>query len=642
GTYGLRSKNSHQLTETQIEERIRVPNHERLFIIAEAFRRGYTAEIAGVGEDEIRRLRQEAGIEPVYKMVDTCAAEFEAETPYFYSAMERESEFLEGSRLAETDTENPEPGTLKPRKRAIVIGSGPIRIGQGIEFDYCSVHSAWALREAGYESVIINNNPETVSTDFDTSDRLYFEPLTAEDVLEIIKREEPEGVIVQFGGQTAINLAEPLHKAGVRILGSSFDSIDQAEDRNRFERLLNELNIPKPPGRAVTSVDAALQVAREIGFPVLVRPSYVLGGRAMEIVNSEEELLSYMTYAVDVSPKAPILVDKYLLGKEVEVDLISDGVDVLIPGIMEHIERAGIHSGDSMAVYPPQSIAPEVIDQVVSHAIALSRALEVRGLMNIQYVVENGVAYILEVNPRASRTIPYLSKITGVPMVRVATNVMLGKTLSEQGYSTGLWPARNLVAVKAPVFSFAKLHRVDVGLGPEMKSTGEILGIDTDFSRALYKAMIASGIAVPTEGGTLLATIADRDKEEALPILQGFVDFGFRVVATAGTARFLKEHGIEATAVKKIQEGSPNMLNLVRSGEVALLINTLSNNKVSELDASKTRRASVELGVPCLTSLDTARALLMALRSQREGLQCLTIDEYVAASPPAGKLGVRQ
>ncbi|NLB94979.1 MAG: carbamoyl-phosphate synthase large subunit [Armatimonadetes bacterium] len=725
GTYGLRSKNSHQLTEMQIKEGIRVPNHERLFIIAEAFRRGYTveeiaqlsnidrwflrkieglvkleqeisvaasrnswdygtpgkagqsgaaggpaspcspsrpliptdllqrakqmrlpdrylAEIAGVGEEEIRRLRQEAGIEPVYKMVDTCAAEFEAETPYFYSAMERESEFLESSRSPETDTENLEPGTLKPRKRAIVIGSGPIRIGQGIEFDYCSVHSAWALREAGYESVIINNNPETVSTDFDTSDRLYFEPLTAEDVLEIIKREEPEGIIVQFGGQTAINLAEPLHKAGVRILGSSFDSIDQAEDRNRFERLLNELNIPKPPGRAVTSVDAALQVAREIGFPVLVRPSYVLGGRAMEIVNSEEELLSYMTYAVDVSPKAPILVDKYLLGKEVEVDLISDGVDVLIPGIMEHIERAGVHSGDSMAVYPPQSIAPEVIDQVVSHAIALSRALEVRGLMNIQYVVENGVAYILEVNPRASRTIPYLSKITGVPMVRVATNVMLGKTLSEQGYSTGLWPARNLVAVKAPVFSFAKLHRVDVGLGPEMKSTGEILGIDTDFSRALYKAMIASGIAVPTEGGTLLATIADRDKEEALPILQGFVDFGFRIVATAGTARFLKEHGINATAVRKIQEGSPNMLDLVRSGEVALLINTLSNNKVSELDASKTRRASVELGVPCLTSLDTARALLMALRSQREGLQCLTIDEYVAASPPAGKPGVVQ
>jgi len=364
---------------------------------------------------------------------------------------------------------------------------------------------------------------------------------------------------------------------------------------------------------------------------VLVRPSYVLGGRAMEIIHSEEELLSYMTYAVDVSPKAPILVDKYVLGKEVEVDLISDGVDVLIPGIMEHIERAGVHSGDSMAVYPPQSIEPEVIEQVIRHAIALSRALEVRGLMNIQYVVENGVAYILEVNPRASRTIPYLSKITGVPMVKVATNVMLGKTLREQGYTTGLWPTRNLIAVKAPVFSFSKLHRVDIGLGPEMKSTGEILGVDTDFSRALYKAMVASGIDVPTGGGVLVATIAERDKSEALPIIRGFVELGFQVAATAGTARFLQEHGIAAAPVKKVQEGSPNMVDLVRSGEVSLLINTLSNNKASEQDASKTRRASVESGVPCLTSLDTARALLMALRSRRESLQCLTIDEYVAA-----------
>ncbi|NLC58267.1 MAG: carbamoyl-phosphate synthase large subunit, partial [Armatimonadetes bacterium] len=620
----------------------------------------YLADITGTTEEAIRQLRRHLGIHPVYKMVDTCAAEFEAETPYFYSAMEQESEWIANRELRIADlTEGATPpassppslgggggavpsassppnlggvggATPTPRKKAIVIGSGPIRIGQGIEFDYCSVHSVWALREAGYESVIINNNPETVSTDFDTSDRLYFEPLTPEDVLAVIEREQPEGVILQFGGQTAINLAGPLHRAGVKILGSSFDSIDLAEDRNRFERLLSDLNIPKPPGRAVTSVPAALEVARAIGFPVLVRPSYVLGGRAMEILYSEEELLSYMTYAVEVSPKAPILVDKYVLGKEVEVDLIADGTDCLIPGIMEHIERAGVHSGDSMAVYPPQSLEPAVLDQVVRYAIDLSRALQVKGLMNIQYVVENGQAYILEVNPRASRTIPYLSKITGVPMVKVATQVMLGKTLRELGYTTGVWPTRNLIAVKAPVFSFAKLHRVDISLGPEMKSTGEILGVDTDFSRALYKAMIASGIDVRS-GGHLIATIADADKEEALPLVAGFVELGFRVFATAGTARFLQAHGIAATPVKKIKEGHPNMVDLVRDGKVDLILNTLSRNKQTELDAAQTRRASVELGIPCLTSLDTAKALLLALRSHREGVQCLTIDEYVAA-----------
>ncbi len=734
GTYGLRLKNSKLLTEMQIEEGIRVPTDERLFVIAEAFRRGYMveeiaqlcsvdrwflrkieglvrledevrasasgrvgeresgrkgdpaapphsparplshsarpkddgtpalpliapdllrrakqvrmsdrylADLTGTTEDAIRRLRHDLGIRPVYKMVDTCAAEFEAETPYFYSTMEKETEFLVASaecevRSAELGGSRPDTNTPTlqhsntPRKKAIVIGSGPIRIGQGIEFDYCSVHSVWALREAGYESIIINNNPETVSTDFDTSDRLYFEPLALEDVLEIIDREQPEGVIVQFGGQTAVNLAGPLHRNGVKILGTSSDSIDAAEDRNLFERLLNDLNIPKPPGRAVTSAEAAIEVAREIGFPVLVRPSYVLGGRAMEIVNDEKELLFYMTYAVDVSPKAPILVDRYILGKEVEVDVIADGTDCLIPGIMEHIERAGVHSGDSMAVYPPQSLSQNVIDQVVRHAIDLSRALEVRGLMNIQYVVENEVAYILEVNPRASRTIPYLSKITGVPMVNVATQVMLGKTLKGMGYGSGLWPTRNLIAVKAPVFSFSKLHRVDIGLGPEMKSTGEILGIDTEYSRALYKAMIASNIDVPTGGGRLLATIADADKGEALPIIAAFQKIGFAVHATAGTARYLQQNGVDAVAVKKIKEGTPNLVDLVRGGKIDLLINTLSNNKQAEVEAAQIRRASVELGVPCLTSLDTARALLLALRSSRDGLRAMTIDEYVA------------
>lgn len=515
-------------------------------------------------------------------------------------------------------------------RKIVVIGSGPIRIGQGIEFDYCSVHCVWALREAGYEALILNNNPETVSTDFDTSDRLYFEPLTSEDVLNILDREEPEGVIVQFGGQTAINLAKPLHEAGIRIFGSSFDSIDLAEDRDRFEKVLSELNIPKPAGRAVTSVEAAQQVASEIGFPVLVRPSYVLGGRAMEIVYTPEELLNYMTYAVDVSPKAPILVDKYVLGKEVEVDVISDGVDCLLPGIMEHIERAGVHSGDSMAVYPPQSLSQNVIDQIVHTATALARRLQVSGLMNIQFVVENETPMVLEVNPRASRTVPYLSKITGIPMVQVATNIMLGKSLKEQGYSGGLHPNSPLIAVKAPVFSFPKLTGVDIGLGPEMKSTGEIMGIDTDYNRALYKAMVASGVDVPIQG-KLIATIAEHDKPESVAIIRDFVELGYTVYATAGTAKYLNEQGIAAEPVKKIREGTPNLLDLIRSGDIDLLINTLSTEKHTEREATQIRRASVEVGVPCLTSLDTARALLLALSARKAGVDfaCATVDEYL-------------
>lgn len=517
-------------------------------------------------------------------------------------------------------------------KKIVVIGSGPIRIGQGIEFDYCSVHCVWALREAGYKALIINNNPETVSTDFDTSDRLFFEPLTAEDVLSILDREQPDGVIVQFGGQTAINLARPLHEAGIHIFGSSSDSIDLAEDRDRFEKVLRELGIPKPAGRAVSSADAAMLVAEEIGYPVLVRPSYVLGGRAMEIVYSRTDLERYMNYAVDVSPKAPILVDKYILGKEVEVDVIGDGTDCLLPGIMEHIERAGVHSGDSMAVYPPQTLSRNVIDQIVDTATALARRLDVCGLMNIQFVVDSATdtAQVLEVNPRASRTVPYLSKITGIPMVKAATHAMLGKSLREQGYTAGLHPNQGSIAVKAPVFSFAKLAQVDIGLGPEMKSTGEIMGLDANYSRALYKAMAASGIGIPN-GGAMIATIADSDKAEAVEIIREFAAIGFELFATAGTSAYLRSQGVEARPVPKLHEGEGNIVELIKSGKISLLINTLSSDKRIEREAAQIRRASVEAGVPCLTSLDTARALLLSLATRRQGqpYALATVDEYL-------------
>ena len=533
-----------------------------------------------------------------------------------------------------TNTETKARELETPKRKVVVLGSGPIRIGQGIEFDYASVHCVRALREAGCEAIIINNNPETVSTDFDTSDRLYFEPLTPEDVLHIIEREAPiEGVIVQFGGQTAINLAKPLMEAGIPILGSSFDSIDLAEDRDRFDQLLRELDIPKPDGRAVTTADAAVQVAEEIGYPVLVRPSYVLGGRAMEIVYNPTDLREYMRYAEDISDGAPILVDRYIVGKEAEVDVIADGQGgCLLPGIMEHIERAGVHSGDSMAVYPPQTIKQVTLDQIVYYASRLSEALHIVGLMNIQFVIEGDQAYVIEVNPRASRTVPYLSKITGIPMVKAATWASLGRTLAEQGYTNGLHPNQPNIAVKAPVFSFAKLTDVDINLGPEMKSTGEILGIDTDFSRALYKAMVASGIDVPAggKGAALLVTLADPDKEEALPIIKDFAGLGFQLYATGGTARFLEAHGLTVTTANKISEGTPNLLDLIRGGRVSLLINTVSKDKQIEKEAALIRRASVEHSIPCLTSLDTARALHTALATRQVGeeFEVMTVDKY--------------
>lgn len=553
------------------------------------------ARFTGSDEAAIRRLRSELHVTPSYKMVDTCAAEFESLTPYYYS----------------TYTEQDEVTPLNGRK-VLVLGSGPIRIGQGIEFDYCSVHSAWALREAGVNSVIINNNPETVSTDFDTSDSLYFEPLTPEDVLNIVAKEQPEGVIVQFGGQTAINLAAPLYQAGVAIKGTSVDNIDRAENREKFDQLLEELQIPRPRGASVTGVNEALQAAKELGYPLIVRPSYVLGGRAMEIVYHDDELLSYLTEAVHASPEHPVLIDRYMVGREVEVDAIADGQDVLIPGIMEHIERAGVHSGDSIAVYPPQNLSQEVIATIAAYTRSLALGLAIRGVINIQYVVVNDEVYVLEVNPRSSRTIPFLSKVTGVPMVKLATRIALGDNLAGMGWSSGLLPDRPYIAVKAPVFSFAKMGLVEISLGPEMKSTGEVMGIDHQYGAALYKAVTAAGMNIPA-AGTVLLTVADRDKEEAGALAQRFVQLGYRLAATSGTAGHLRQLGLEVEQVHKVHEEGRNIADYIKDGHIHMVVNTLTRGKLPERDGFKIRRAAVEHAVPCLTSIDTAREMLNVL-----------------------------
>ncbi|MDB5053580.1 MAG: large subunit of carbamoyl phosphate synthase [Bacilli bacterium] len=656
GAHRLSLKDAELIEKELLDLRLQKPDDERIFLIAEAYRRGYTLEqiqqltnidwwflhklerlvafedellqpelsyellydakrkgftdraIAEIrskaepklnytNEGDIRAYRKQLGIIPVYKMVDTCAAEFEATTPYYYSTYETEDEVLETTK-----------------EKVIVLGSGPIRIGQGIEFDYSTVHAVWAIQEAGYEAVIINNNPETVSTDFNTSDRLYFEPLFFEDVMNIIEREKPIGVIVQFGGQTAINLAAPLSKAGVTILGTDLANIDAAEDRKKFEALLTKLNIAQPPGGTVTSVDQAVGVAAKFGYPVLVRPSYVLGGRAMEIVYSDEELLSYMEYAVTINPEHPVLIDRYMLGKEVEVDAICDKETVLIPGIMEHVERAGVHSGDSIAVYPPQSLSESIKAQIVQITTKIALALEVVGLVNIQYVIFNDQVYVIEVNPRSSRTVPFLSKVTKIPMANVATQLIMGKKLADLGYSNGLWPEDEYVSVKVPVFSFAKLRRVDTTLGPEMKSTGEVMGRDISFAKALYKGLIGSGMKIPPTG-SIIATVADKDKAEAIEILKGFDQLGYNIVATGGTARALKEAGLRVTTVNKLSEGSPNILDLIRNGEAHFVVNTLTKGKEPERDGFRIRREAVENGIVCMTSLDTVRALQVMLET---------------------------
>jgi len=588
------------------------------------------AKRAGMEDGRIVELSQgrlpASVIEPSFRQVDTCAAEFEAVTPYYYSTYEDEDEVIQGDRPA-----------------VAVIGSGPIRIGQGIEFDYCSVHASVALQESGLDSVLINSNPETVSTDFDVSTRLYFEPLDIEGVRNVLRRDPVKGVMVQFGGQTGLNLADALAAGGVRILGSSVDTIDLAEDRRRCEALLRDSGIPQSPGGSATNVDAALAIARRVGYPVLVRPSYVLGGRGMEIVHAPDDLRRYVEAALGFGVRGPILIDKYLLGRELDVDAICDGENVLIPGILEHVERAGIHSGDSYAVYPPITLTPAETDRVVEATILIARLVKAVGLINIQFVIQEGVPHVLEVNPRASRTVPFLSKVTGVPMVRLATLAALGRSIVEQGFAAGLQPNRPLFAVKAPVFSMAKLPAVDAVLGPEMKSTGEAMGIAEDLPTAQYKAFLSTMQELPPEGAAL-CSIADADKDEALPILTALHGLGLKLYATGGTASLLQRSGIPATTVQKLRDGHPNVVDVINSGQVQLVVNTVSastpvvanGSGVPLRDGYEIRRASVERRIPCLTSLDTARALVQALRAWRREPRTgvAVLGEYVRAHVP--------
>jgi carbamoyl-phosphate synthase large subunit len=579
--------------------------------------------------EQVRYLREEWDVLPVYKMVDTCAAEFEAETPYFYSTYDSENEAqpLDG-------------------KKALVVGSGPIRIGQGIEFDYSAVHASWALQEAGVAAIMANSNPETVSTDFDTSDRLYFEPLDEEAIRDLLANETNNGTgppsIVQFGGQTAINLAWPLARANQPILGSSAEAIDIAEDRSRFEELLQRLGIPQPPGAAVATVEQALSTAQLIGYPVLVRPSYVLGGRAMEIVQNPRDLIRYVTQAVEIAAGKPILIDKYLEGIEAEVDAICDGEKTLIPGVMEHIERAGVHSGDSLAVYPAIGLHPDEVEKMIDYTERLGPALGVKGLMNVQYVIMRpepkradgppSDVYVLEVNPRASRTVPFLSKVTGVPMVRLAVQVMLGKTLADLGYPPGLWPRQNLVAVKAPVFSMSKLIGVDTHLGPEMKSTGEVMGVDRTFEAALAKALTAADMSLPRKGSILLS-LADRTKPEALGLIRDLATAGYRLYATAGTATMVRAMDLEVEQVpKRIEEGHPNVVDVIQDGLVDAVINTPEGRVTETLrDGFDIRRAAAEKRIPCLTTIDTAAAAISSLVRDDPHFTVQPLRDYLSA-----------
>lgn len=587
----------------QLEKRLQEKKLD-IHLLKEAKENGFTdntiARFWKIEEEKVYQMRKEDAILAVYQKVDTCIDDTKSDSSYYYSTY---------------DSKNESP--VKDKESIIVLGSGPIRIGQGVEFDYATVHCVQAIKEAGYEAIVINNNPETVSTDFSISDKLYFEPLYIEDVMNVIEHEKPLGVIVQFGGQTGINLAEEIVKRNkeVKILGTDLADIDRAEDRDKFERLLRELEIPQPEGAAVKSIEEGKKVAERIAYPLMVRPSYVLGGRAMEIVSRPADLVHYLENALKEMPGHPILIDRYLLGKEVEVDAVSDGEDVYIPGIIEHVERAGVHSGDSMAIYPVQTLSGEINKKIENYTVKIARGLKIRGIVNIQFIIsdQEEEVYVLEVNPRSSRTVPFISKATGIPMSRIATKATLGYSLQEMGYQTGIHPVGERVYVKAPVFSFSKLRGVDIPLGPEMKSTGEVIGIDKTVDKAFYKALLAAGINIPLSG-TVIMTIADREKKEAVWIAKKFIELGFNIIATKGTAEYFKERGIPVRRVNHLAEGKGTIIDVIREGEAHFVINTLSGSQ-SRRDGFLIRRTAVENKVPCFTSFDTVKTLLSVLDS---------------------------
>ena len=662
----LRMDGLEDLYTEEIEDRLVNVDDQRLFVVAEALRRGFSPEkinkitkmdiwfldrfknivdmedklerghldehtlrqakemgfsdawiaaLSGKTAPEIKALRESMGIVPAFKMVDTCAAEFEAQTPYYYSTYDQENEAAGDSRA--------DDGAEK--RKVLVLGSGPIRIGQGIEFDYCSVHSVWAFKRLGYETIIINNNPETVSTDFDVADKLYFEPLTAEDVQAVVELEKPWGAVVQFGGQTAIKLAQALTDMGVPILGTSADGVDAAEDRERFDEILNQCGIPRAAGRTVFTTEQALAAAHDVGYPVLVRPSYVLGGQGMEIAYNDRNIVEFMRIINQTVQEHPILVDKYLMGREVEVDGVFDGEDILIPGIMEHVERAGVHSGDSISVYPPLHIEEKHKETILKYTYDLAKALGVIGLINIQFILYNDQVYVIEVNPRSSRTIPYISKVTGVPIIDLATKVMLGQKLKDLGYGTGIYPEADYYAVKMPVFSFEKLTDVDTGLGPEMKSTGECLGLAESFPQALLKAFKGANMKVPKKGGRVIITVKDEDKGEMIGIARGLEDMGIEILATSGTCNALNAAGVPARKVARVSQAHPNILDMIASGSVDLIINTPTKGRKHDTDGFKIRRAAVEHSVACVTAIDTAHAIL-TVREQGRSADLRPID----------------
>ena len=593
-------------------EKVVAANPRDIETLRDAKRMGFSdkfiGQLWGMSQKEMFLLRREHNIFPVYKMIDTCASEFSSYVPYFYSTYEQENESI-----------------VSEREKIVVLGSGPIRIGQGVEFDYSTVHAIWSIRAAGYEAIIINNNPETVSTDYTTSDKLYFEPLTVEDVMNVITREKPKGIVVSLGGQTAINLAEPLHELGVPIIGTGVEAIRNAEDRGCFEKIMEELGIPQPEAEAVTDIEAGVRAAERIGYPVLVRPSYVLGGRAMQIVSNEERLRHYLQTAVEVNEDSPVLVDRYIMGRELEVDAICDGKDVFIPGIMEHVEKTGIHSGDSISVYPTFSVSQKAKDKIIDYTVRLGRRIGIVGLYNIQFILDGEEdVYVIEVNPRSSRTVPFLSKATGVPMADIATRVILGHSLREQGITEVYGRERSRWFVKAPAFSFAKIRGMESYLSPEMKSTGEAIGYDNKLTRALYKALQSSGMTVANYG-TIFLTIADKDKQDALPLVRRFYDLGFNIEATKGTAEFLRQHGIRTRTRRKLSEGSTEIIDSLRQGHVSYVINTIDiNQHNTRLDGYEIRRTAVENNVTIFTALETVKVLLDVLEEITLGVS--TID----------------